>query len=154
MVLLEIWRLAGAPIASQVDRMASISREVVVQAVAERIWSVLKDVGAVATKLAPGVVTQSSLEDGVRHVTFANGLKIEELIVTIDDSAKRVVYAVQGRAKHHQASMQVVSDGLKQCRFVWITDVLPDDAAPRFANMMDQAIPVIKRTLESSAHDT
>ena len=124
------------------------------QAESELIWSAVKDVGAVATRLAPGVVAQSSLENGVRHVTFANGLKIEELIVAIDDSAKRVVYAVQGRAKHHQASMQVFSAGANQSRFVWITDVLPDDAAPRFTAMMDQALPVIKRTLESNAHHT
>jgi len=134
--------------------MASITREVTLQAEPGLIWAVLKDVGAVATRLAPGVVTQSSFEDGVRHVTFANRLKIEELIVAVDELAKRVVYAVQGRAKHHQASMQVVSEGANQSRFVWITDVLPDDAAPRFANMMDQALPVIKHTLESNAHDT
>jgi hypothetical protein len=118
------------------------------------VWSALKDVGAVASKLAPGVVTESSFENGVRRVTFGNGLQIEELIVAVDDSVRRVVYSVQGRAKHHQASMQVFGEGAKQSHFVWITDVLPDDAAPRFANMMDQALPVIKRTLESNAHHT
>ena len=135
-------------------RVASITREVTLNVEAEVVWTAVRDVGAVATKLAPGVVKESSLEKGMRHVTFANGLMIEELIVTIDEAARRVVYAVQGRAKHHQASMQVTDDGPKQSRFVWITDVLPDEAASRFANMMDQALSVIKRTLESNAHHT
>ena len=134
--------------------MASITREVTISAEVEVVWSALRDVGAVATKLAPGVVKDTSFENGVRHVTFGNGLMIEELIVTVDEAARRVVYAVQGRAKHHHASMQVMNDGPMQSRFVWITDVLPDEAASRFANMVDQALPVIKRTLESNAHHT
>ena len=149
-----MWRLAERKVPVKSGNIASIMRKVALQADAEAIWSAVKDVGAVATKLAPGVVTQSSFENGMRHVTFANGLMIEELIVSVDDSARRVVYAVQGRAKHHQASMQVISDGPGKCHFAWITDVLPDEAATRFADMMDQALPVIKRTLESNAHPT
>jgi len=134
--------------------MASITREILLSVNAEVVWSAVRDVGAVASKLAPGIVTHSSFESGVRHVTFAKGLQIEELIVSVDESAKRVVYAVQGRAKHHQASMQVMSTGMDRSRFVWITDVLPDDVVERFAIMMDQALPVIKRTIESNAHHT
>ena len=134
--------------------MASIIREIALNVAAELVWLRLRDVGSVATKLAPGIVEESSFEDGIRCVTFVSGLKIEELIVSIDDSARRVVYAVQGRARHHQASMQVIGEGLNNCRFVWITDVLPDEAASRFACMMDQALPVIKVTLESDAHRT
>jgi hypothetical protein len=131
--------------------MASITREIMLNTEAETVWAAVRDVGAVASKLAPGIVTQCTYEAGARHVTFANGLEIDELIVSVDDSTKRVVYAVQGRAKHHQASMQVVSEGAKQSRLVWITDVLPDDAVMRFAKMMDQALPVIERTLGANA---
>jgi hypothetical protein len=45
--------------------------------------------------------------------------------------------------------MQVLTDGARQCRFIWITDLMPDEAAGRFSSMMDQALPIIKRTLES-----
>lgn len=131
--------------------MASIFREITVYARADAVWSAVRDVGAIQSKLAPGVVASACVVDGVRHVAFANGLKIDELIISIDEGTKRVVYSVQGRAKHHQASMQVVEDGPDHCRFIWITDVLPDDAASRFADVMDQALPVIKHTLESNA---
>ena len=113
----------------------------------------VKDVAAVHQRLAPGFVTGVTFENGTRHVVFASGLEINELIVTIDDVGRRLVYAVQDRARHHQASMQVLAHGEQQCRFVWITDVLPDEAASRFASMMDQALPIIQRTLEANAQN-
>ncbi len=131
--------------------MASIIRELPLNASASSAWSAIRDVGNVHLKLAPGFVTRVTLADGLRHVVFANGLEIDERIVTIDTAWRRLVYSVQHRATHHQASMQILSDATDRCRFVWITDILPDDAASRFATMMDQALPVIKRTLESSA---
>jgi hypothetical protein len=131
--------------------MASIVREITIRLNVEEAWQAIRDVGAVHVRLVPRLVTQVSLAGEVRHVIFANGLEIDELIVSIDDVTRRVVYAVQNRAKHHQASMQAIADGTDQCRFVWITDVLPEDAASRFAGMMDQALPIIKRTIESNA---
>jgi hypothetical protein len=49
---------------------------------------------------------------------------------------------------HHNASAQVFPDGEGRCRFVWIADLLPHEAAPGVAGMMDQGLAVIKRTLE------
>lgn len=132
--------------------MASIIRELTLGVNAETAWSAVRDVGEVHRRLAPGVVTRVAVEGGVRHVVFANGLEIDELIVGIDENSHRLVYAVQNRAKHHQASMQVVAEGKGRCRFIWITDVLPEEAASRFASVMDQALPIIKRTIESGAH--
>jgi hypothetical protein len=130
--------------------MASITREILVKVSSSTAWSAVKDVASVHQRLVPGLVTQVTFEAGLRHVVFANGLAIDELIVTIDDDSRRLVYAVQNRAKHHQASMQVVADGEQQCRFIWITDVLPDEVVSRFASMMDQALPIIQHTLESN----
>jgi hypothetical protein len=131
--------------------MASITREIVVRVSSSVAWSAVKDVAAVHQKLAPGLVRQVTYADGLRHVVFANGLAIDELIVTIDDSSRRLVYAVQNRAQHHQASMQVLPEGDHRCRIVWITDVLPGEAAVRFSSMMDQALPIIQRTIEANA---
>ena len=132
--------------------MASIIRELTLEVNADVAWSAVRRVDEVHTKLVPGLVTRVMLENGVRHVVFASGLELDELIVAIDESSRRVVYAVQNRAKHHQASMQVVTDGKDRCRFIWVTDVLPEEAAGRFANVMDQALPIIKRTIESGAN--
>jgi hypothetical protein len=143
--------VAAAGAVTMVEPMASIVREIVIDADANAVWPAVKDVGAVHRRLGPGFVTNATLADGLRHVRFANGLEIDEAIVSIDDAHLRVVYDVQNRVKHHQASMQVVPGGPGQCRFIWITDVLPDDAAGRFGALMDEALPIIKRTLEADA---
>ena len=50
---------------------------------------------------------------------------------------------------HSNASAQVFSEGLHRSRFVWITDLLPDEFATPTADLMERGIGVIKTTLES-----
>jgi carbon monoxide dehydrogenase subunit G len=129
--------------------MASIHREVRIQADPEAVWDALRDVGAIHQRLAPGFVTDVRLEEGARVVTFGNGLVARELIVDVDDEARRLVWSVVGgRMTHHNASAQVVPDGEGRSRFVWIADLLPHELAPSIADMMDQGLAVIKGTLE------
>jgi carbon monoxide dehydrogenase subunit G len=133
--------------------MASIHREVRIQADPETVWDALRDVGAIHQRLAPGFVTDVRLEEGARVVTFGNGLVARELIVDVDDQARRLVWSVVGgRMTHHNASAQVFPDDEGRSRFVWIADVLPHEVAPGIAAMMDQGLAVIKRTLESREH--
>ena len=129
--------------------MASIRKEVQIAARPETAWAALRDVGALHTRLVPGFVTDTRLEDGARIVTFGNGMVARELIVDIDDEARRVVWSVVGGAMtHHNGAAQVFPDGSGHCRFVWIADLLPDEVAPSIAAMMEQGIGVIKQTLE------
>ena len=132
--------------------MASIHREVLIQADPETVWDALSDVGALDRRLAPGFVTDVRLEEGARVVTFGNGLVARELIVDIDDKARRLVWSVVGgRMTHHNASAQVLPDGEGGSRFVWIADLLPHELAPGIAEMMEQGLAVIKRTLEGGS---
>lgn len=131
--------------------MASIRKEVHIDASLEHVWAALRDVGALHTRLVPGFVTDTKLEDGARVVTFANGMVARELIVDVDDESHRVVWSVVGGAMtHHNGAAQVLPDGVSGCRFVWIADLLPNEVAPNIAAMMEQGIGVIKRTLETS----
>jgi carbon monoxide dehydrogenase subunit G len=132
--------------------MASIHREILIDAQPDVVWDAVRDVGAIHTRLAPGFVTDVRLEDGARVVTFGNGLVVRELIVDRDDNARRLVWsAVGGRMTHHNASAQVFANG-RGSRFVWIADLLPNELAPDVAAMMDQGLTVIQRTLEAAAH--
>jgi carbon monoxide dehydrogenase subunit G len=134
--------------------MASIRREVHIDARPETAWAALRDVGALHTRLVPGFVVDTRLEPGARIVTFGNGMVVRELIIDVDDQARRVVWsAVGGSMTHHNASAQVFPDGASGCRFVWIADLLPDDAAPAIAGMIEQGIAIIKRTLEHAERD-
>lgn len=129
--------------------MASIRREVRIDARPETAWAALRDIGALHTRLVPGFVTDTRLEDGARIVTFGNGMVARELIVDVDENARRVVWsAVGGRMTHHNASAQVFPDGAAGCRFVWIADLLPNEVAPAIAAMIEQGLAVIKTTLE------
>ena len=133
--------------------MASIHREITIEASPEAVWDALRDVGAIHRRLAPGFVTDVRLEDGARVVTFGNGMTARELIVDVDDQARRLVWSVVGGPMtHHNASAQVFGDGAGRSRFVWIADLLPHQLAPSIAQMIDQGLAVIKRTLDSSLH--
>jgi carbon monoxide dehydrogenase subunit G len=130
--------------------MASIRREVEVDAPAEKIWAAVRDVGAVHERLAPGFVVDTKMEEGARAVTFANGVTARELIVDVDDAARRLVWSVVGspRLTHHNASLQVFADGAGRSRVTWIADLLPDDMAGYIQAMIEQGMAVMKRTLE------
>lgn len=132
--------------------MASIHREVLIDAKPDAAWDALRDIGALHRRLAPGFVTDVQLEDGARVVTFGNGLVVREIIVDLDDKARRLAWSVVGgQMIHHNASAQVFADGDGRTRFVWIADLLPHDLASTIAAMMDQGLAVIKRTLEDAA---
>ena len=128
--------------------MASIRREMMVEADPKEVWEAIRDVGAVYTRLAPGFVVDTRLEEGARIVTFANGLVARELIVDIDDETRRLVWAVVGgRPTHHNGSLQVFPEH-GGCRVVWIADLLPNELAGTIAGLMDQGMSVMKKTLE------
>jgi carbon monoxide dehydrogenase subunit G len=132
--------------------MASIRKEIPLAARAEEVWAVLRDVGAVHRRLAPGFVTDTRLDGEARIVTFANGMVARELLVDIDDTARRVAYAVVGgRLTHHHATMQVIAEGDGRCRLVWVADLLPHDMAGAIGAMMEEGSAVMKQTLERGA---
>jgi hypothetical protein len=132
--------------------MATIRKEILINAPADKVWDVVRDIGAIHTRFAPGFVVDTRLEEGgaARIVTFANGTIARELIVTLDNDARRLAYAVVGgRASHHNASFQVFPTPDGGATLVWITDVLPDTVAPTFTGMIEGGASVIKRTLDS-----
>jgi hypothetical protein len=72
-----------------------------------------------------------------------------ELIVDVDDSARRLVWAVVGgRLTHHNASMQVFADGQGRSRVVWVADLLPNELAGHVSGLIEQGLGVMKQTLE------
>lgn len=106
--------------------MTSLYREVTLQTDASNAWLALRDPCNVARVFA-GVLTGATIDGDVRTVTFAGGHVAQERIVAIDDARMRVAYTVcRERFAHHHASMQIVPLGDGQCRFVWISDFLPD----------------------------
>ena len=75
--------------------MATIRKELTLNASPAQVWDVIRDVGAVHRRLAPGFVTDTRLEEGARIVTFANGVVARELIVSVEEGS-RVLPAGRG----------------------------------------------------------
>jgi carbon monoxide dehydrogenase subunit G len=131
--------------------MASVHKEIALPASPEAVWDVVRDVGAVHTRFAPGFVVDTVLEEGARTVTFANGFVARELIVDMDEQRRRLAYSAHGgQLTHHNASFQVFSDGVGS-RLVWIADMLPHEAAATVGGMMTDGLEVIRRALSTPA---
>ena len=129
--------------------MASIQREISITAPPDRVWDALRDVGAIHTRLARGFVTDVKLEPGARVVTFANGMVVRELMIDVDERTRRVAWsATGGPLTHHNASAQVIAVDDHITRFVWIADVLPNEMAPKVAELVETGLRAIKHTLE------
>ena len=130
--------------------MASIHKEVFIDAPPEQVWDAVRDVGAIHTRLAREFVIDTRLEGDSRLVTFADGTVVRERIVDVDDRRRRLAYAAVGwRATHHHASIQVFGDGGRRSRIVWIADLVPNELAALVDGMMEKGCAVIKQTLEA-----
>jgi len=130
--------------------MASIRKEILLDARPEEVWDAVRDIGALHTRLVPGFVTATRLEEGARIVTFGNGMVVRELIVDLDEEARRLVWSARGgRLTHHNASVQVFAEGERRSRLVWIADLLPHELAGEIRAMIEQAAGVMKKTLEA-----
>jgi Polyketide cyclase / dehydrase and lipid transport len=131
--------------------MATIHREIEIERSKDLVWDAIRDVGAIHKRLVPGFVVDCKLEGDWRIVTFANGMIVRELIVSIDDKTCRHSWSARGEPlTHHNASVQVFSQGQDKCRIVWIADLMPNEAAEAIAEMIQQGLATMKQTLEDS----
>jgi hypothetical protein len=131
--------------------MATLRRQLALEASAPTVWSAIRDFGAVHTRVAPGFLTKLEMDDGDRIVTFFNGMVARERLITLDDAECRLVYAVvEGRASHYNAAVQVFPEGDGRSRLVWTIDLLPNELASAIEGMMDHATGFMKKTLEAA----
>jgi carbon monoxide dehydrogenase subunit G len=132
--------------------MASIHKDIAIDASPDEVWDAVRDFGAVHTRLAPGFVTDARLDGDTRIVTFANGTVAREQLVDCDEARRRLVYAIAGeRVSHYSASVQVTADGEARSRLIWIVDVLPNEIAPYIDTQMDQGALAVRKALGRKA---
>jgi uncharacterized protein YndB with AHSA1/START domain len=132
--------------------MASIQKEIIIDASPDQVWDALRDFGALHTRLVPGFVTDTRLDGDARIVTFGNGTVAREILVDCDDTKRRLVYAiVSERIRQHSASAQVFAERDGRTRFVWIADVLPNEIASYMDAQMDLGTQAMQKALGRSA---
>jgi hypothetical protein len=133
-------------------QMASIRKEILIDAGPQDVWDAVRDWGALHERLVPGFVVDARLDGEDRIVTFANGMVAREVLVDLDDEARRLVWSmVDGPYTHHNGVAQVFSEGEGRARFVWSADLLPNELATATAQAMAQGTRVIKQTMEGQA---
>src|SRR5580692_5113117 len=90
--------------------MATVAVEVTTDAPPSAVWDVIRDIGALHTRLVPGFAIATELIPGGRRVSFANGLVVVEPIVSMDDHLRRLVWTAHGgssQVTHYNAAVQV-----------------------------------------------
>jgi hypothetical protein len=129
--------------------MASIHKEIPLEAHPDAVWDAVRDFGAVHRRLNPGFVVDCRLDGNTRIVTFHNGNVVPEQFVDCDEARRRLAYAIVGREglTHYNGSVQVLGDGEGRSRIVWIIDVLPNEIAPYIESQMDLAAAAMQQTL-------
>ena len=131
--------------------MATLHKEIHIEARPEAIWDAARDVGALHTRLVPGFVVDTQLEGNARIVTFGNGMVVRELIISVDDQRRRLAWtAIGGRTTHYNAVLEVLADR-SGTRVVWATDLLPDEMAEAVATMQENGLAAMKETFERRA---
>jgi len=128
--------------------MTTLRHAIEVSIPAAAAWAALRDV-ARTHELFAGVLVASLLEGDVRTVTFADGTVVKERIVGIDDDLIRIAYTVLDRFDYHASSMQIEAVDAGQCRFVWISDFLPDARGETVGTLMTLGCGALKRVLEA-----
>jgi uncharacterized protein YndB with AHSA1/START domain len=132
--------------------MASIRTETVIDAPPEQVWAALRDWGALHERLVPGFVADTRLDGNDRIVTFADGAVVREVLIDLDDDASRIAWTIVGGPyTHHNGSAQVLPEDHGRTRFVWITDLLPDELAGPTAKRMEEGTRVVRETQEGRA---
>ena len=129
--------------------MASIHKEIHLNARPEDVWDAVRDVGNIHQRLCPGFLTDCRMDGpDARIVTFGNGMVVKELIIDIDDAKRRVAWsAVGGRLSHHNASMQIFADD-DGTKAIWIADLLPNDLVGAISGMIGQGLVAMKKNLD------
>ncbi|HEU4655291.1 MAG TPA: SRPBCC family protein [Steroidobacteraceae bacterium] len=128
--------------------MTTIRCNIDVDVPSAKVWDVIRDVGAVHTRLAPHFVVDTRLDTGTRTVTFANGAVVRERIISIDEDLRRLAYSASSeRIEYHHASFEVIPLSGTRTRLVWTADVMPLAAAEHVRAMMEQGSLAIADTL-------
>jgi len=132
--------------------MASIHKDIIIDANPADVWDALRDFGALHVRLVPGFVTDTKLDGDARIVTFANGTVAREVLVDCDDKRRRLVYAIKSeQLAQHSASAQVITESDGRSRLAWIVDVLPNEVAPYMNAQMDLGAAAMQRALGRKA---
>lgn len=136
--------------------MATLHKQILIEAPCAEVWDAVRDVGALHTRLVPGFVVDTQLERDAagkdvvaRRVTFGNGVTLREPILSLDDERLRLAWTAEGgNTTHYNAVLELTAEG-SATRVRWTSDFLPDEAGAVLSAMQDQGLATMRKTLEA-----
>jgi Polyketide cyclase / dehydrase and lipid transport len=132
--------------------MATVKKSVTIAKSAAEIWNAVSDAGQLHTRVAPGMVTNTTLEDGgeVRIVTFGNGMVLKEYMISNDAETTRLAWSAESdQWTHHNASLEIFAIGEGQSEVVWTADVLPHSAGVLMEQFLTAGLGAMKAHMEN-----
>jgi len=127
--------------------MATIQKTVEIDAPLDAVWPKIADAQNIASLI--GFLESSEVDGDQRVCTLADGGRLLEKIVSVDEGLKRVAYSITESPlgmEYHAASMQLFGDGGKT-RFVWTVDLAPAAAAEHLEPLLQSACEDMRSTL-------
>lgn len=112
------------------------------------VWAAVTEPTAISGWF-PGVA-ECTYADGVRHVTTATGIEVDETVVTNDTELRRFQYALQPGVvpiERHLATVDVLDDG-DGALVIYSVDVTPDAMAGAMQQTADAAVAALKQHVE------
>lgn len=129
--------------------MATVRSEFDIQAPIESVWSAVCDSSRL-TELFHGILTDVQAGADERIVTFADGNRVREVIITVDDTAKRFVYSARGgRTTHHNAVYELQATSGATTHVTWTIDFLPEELKPLIASLVQAGTATMKSALDA-----
>ena len=106
--------------------MASIRREVMIEADPDVVWDALRDWDALHERLAAEFVTDCLRDGTARIVTFASGAVLREEILGCDEEHRRLAWSiVDGPYTHHNGAAEVLVERDGRTKLVWMWTCVP-----------------------------
>lgn len=128
--------------------MASVRREVIIDAAPDAVWARIGDPGAIVGWF-PGMV-DVQIDGTSRTITTATGIPLPEEIVTNDPILRRFQYRVVAPfLQHHLGTIDVFDLGGDRCLVSYATDCVPDAMALIIGGATGNALKELKRQQES-----
>jgi len=121
--------------------MPSIRSHAVLDHGAASVWTVIREVGAVADWFP--AMAHSEPTDSGRRVTLTDGTTLIEDTVTLNDDLRRLQYRVVGgdlRVDAHLGTIDVLDAGDGRSVLVYGTDVEPAEVAAAFDAAIGEAV--------------
>ena len=121
--------------------MTSIRSHAVLHHDAATVWAVVREIGDVADWFPS--MTSSELTEVGRDVVLADGTRLKEETVTLDDALRRYQYRITGGdlvPDQHLGTIDVIDLGAGRSVLIYGSDVEPREVAEAFDGAIGEAV--------------